>query len=79
MVEGSKFRESHVLKNTKLGSKGEEMPQPLVVFRRSLAHLTRFRHVSYLIFNHPPPPQGKFKGPHLVDYSILKKKENHNK
>jgi hypothetical protein len=26
------------------------MPRPLVVFRRSLAHLTRFRYVSYVTF-----------------------------
>jgi hypothetical protein len=26
------------------------MPRPLVVFRQSLAHLTRFRYVSYATF-----------------------------
>jgi hypothetical protein len=34
MVEGLKFRESHVLKNTKLKGKGEEIPRPLEVFYR---------------------------------------------
>jgi hypothetical protein len=50
MVEGSKFRESPCIENTKLESKGEEMTRPLVVFCQSLAHMTRSRHVSYVTF-----------------------------
>lgn len=38
------------MENTKLGSKGEEMPRHLVVCRRFLAHLARFRYVSYMTF-----------------------------
>jgi hypothetical protein len=38
------------IENTKLESKGEEIPRPLVVFRLSLAYLTHFRHFSYITF-----------------------------
>ena len=40
MVEGSKFKESHVLENTKLWNKVGRMPRPLVLFRPSNSWLS---------------------------------------
>jgi hypothetical protein len=42
MVEGSKFKESHVLENTKLWNKVGRMPRPLVLFRPSNSGLALF-------------------------------------
>jgi hypothetical protein len=42
MVEGSKFKESHVLENTKLWNKVGRMPRPLVLFRPSNSGLASF-------------------------------------
>jgi hypothetical protein len=42
MVEGSKFKESHILENTKLWNKVERMPRPLVLFRPSNSGLASF-------------------------------------
>ena len=42
MVEGSKFKESHVLENTKLWNKVGRMPRPLVLFRLSNSGLASF-------------------------------------
>jgi hypothetical protein len=42
MVEGSKFKESHVLENTKLWNKVGRMPRPLVLFRPSNPGLASF-------------------------------------
>jgi hypothetical protein len=48
VVEGSKFRESYVLKILSWRAKEGGMPRPLVVFRQPLAHLTCFRYISYV-------------------------------
>jgi hypothetical protein len=42
MVKGSKFKESHVLENTKLWNKVGRMPRPLVLFRPSNSGLALF-------------------------------------
>jgi hypothetical protein len=42
MVEGSKFKESHILENTKLWNKVGRMPQPLVLFHPSNSGLALF-------------------------------------
>ena len=42
MVEGAKFKESHVLENTKLWNKVGRMPRPLVLFRPSNPGLASF-------------------------------------
>jgi hypothetical protein len=42
MVKGSKFKESHVLENTKLWNKVGRMPWPLVLFCPSNSGLALF-------------------------------------
>jgi hypothetical protein len=42
IVEGSKFKESHILENTKLWNKVGRMPRPLVLFRPSNSGLASF-------------------------------------
>jgi hypothetical protein len=42
MVEGLKFKESHVLENTKLWNKVGRMPRPLLLFRPSNSGLASF-------------------------------------
>jgi hypothetical protein len=49
MVKGSKFKESHILENTKLWNKVERMPRPLVLFRPSNSGLALF----YTCFQYP--------------------------
>jgi hypothetical protein len=49
MVKGLKFKESHILENTKLWNKVGRMPRPLVLFRSSNSGLASF----YACFRYP--------------------------
>jgi hypothetical protein len=78
MVEGSKFKESHVLENTKLWNKVGRMPRPLVLFCPSNSGLALFcacfrypvlgRSCPYTSYHITPPPKEKSKYPYLGDY-----------
>jgi hypothetical protein len=78
MVEGSKFKESHVLENTKLWNKVGRMPRPLVLFRPSNSGLASFctcfrypvlgRLCPYTSRHITPPPKEKSKCPYLGNY-----------
>ena len=81
MVEGSKFKESHVLENTKLWNKVGRMPRPLVLFRPSNSGLASFcacfrypvlgRSCPYASRHITPSPKEKSKCPYLGDYLVI--------